>query len=150
MINPQSIILKTGNQVINLNNSDNIKSIYLGSGESDINSIIDFIYSTSEIKTNVDIKIVLTDKAKLSLNCKLIIPKNIKFIEGFLRIKVLILSQDARVSITPCLEIHENDVKCGHALAIGVPDRNHIEYLISRGLDLKQAIQLIVDGFLNN
>ena len=61
--------------------------------------------------------------------------------------KNLLLSDDALMDTAPQLEIHNNDVKCRHAAAIGRLDQDAIFYLRSRGMARDVARSLLVHAF---
>lgn len=125
-----------------------IHGLFVGKKSDSITSNVIITCSKPGIKSRINIKSVLYDTASINLNCKIVIPKGIKNIDCYLDIKILNLSDQATVNVIPGLEILENDVKCGHSLIIGKPDKDQIKYLQSRGLSEKQAIDLIVQGFL--
>ena len=60
----------------------------------------------------------------------------------------LLLSEEARADSLPNLEIEADDVKCSHGATVGQLDRDHLFYLMSRGIPRKQAERLVVIGFL--
>lgn len=60
----------------------------------------------------------------------------------------LILSEYARAESLPNLEIEADDVRCSHGATVGQLDREHLFYLMSRGLTRAQAQRLAVTGFL--
>lgn len=57
------------------------------------------------------------------------------------------LSDDAWAESVPNLEIHNNDVRCAHASAMGPIDEEQRWYLESRGVPTAVADRLIVAGF---
>ena len=61
----------------------------------------------------------------------------------------LILSRGAHVHAIPMLDIQASDVRCSHASATGPVDRDQIFYIRSRGVSLREALRLIVAGFLS-
>ena len=63
--------------------------------------------------------------------------------------KALLLSENSEFNSKPELEIYADDVKCSHGSTSGNVDENSIHYLMTRGLSKKQAVQLLVSGFLN-
>ena len=63
--------------------------------------------------------------------------------------KALLLSENSEFNSKPELEIYADDVKCSHGSTSGNVDENSIHYLMTRGLTKKQAVQLLVNGFLN-
>ena len=50
----------------------------------------------------------------------------------------------------PQLEIYADDVKCSHGSTTGKLNKDAIFYLRSRGLDLKSARELLLNGFVND
>ena len=63
--------------------------------------------------------------------------------------KNLILSPNARVNSIPQLEIYEDDVKCSHGSTTGQIEEEALFYLQSRGINRKDALELMVRGFAN-
>ena len=61
----------------------------------------------------------------------------------------LLLSREAHVDSNPVLEIEANDVRCSHGATTGPVDPDELFYLQSRGLPLKVAQRLIVEGYFN-
>jgi Fe-S cluster assembly protein SufD len=63
----------------------------------------------------------------------------------------LLLSGSAKADSDPVLEILTADVvRCGHAATVGPVDQEALFYLESRGLDRRQALQLLVAGFFQS
>ena len=62
--------------------------------------------------------------------------------------RVLMLSDKARADANPILLIDEYEVQAGHAASISRVDQEQLYYLMSRGLEEKQAEKLIIHGFL--
>ena len=60
----------------------------------------------------------------------------------------LLLSDDAEFSTKPELEIFADDVACGHGATVTEIDRDHLFYLMARGVDEKQARGLLIKAFL--
>ena len=63
--------------------------------------------------------------------------------------KALLLDDNSEFNSKPELEIYADDVKCSHGSTSGSIDENSIHYLMTRGLTKKEAIQLLINGFLN-
>lgn len=64
--------------------------------------------------------------------------------------RVIKLSNDTWAESVPNLEIHNNDVRCAHASAVGPVDPDQLFYLQSRGVPTLAAERLIVGGFFND
>lgn len=60
----------------------------------------------------------------------------------------ILLLDDAMATSIPILEIEVDEVKASHSSTIGTIDDNQLFYLTSRGLNLKQAKRMIINGFL--
>lgn len=67
--------------------------------------------------------------------------------DGYQANRNLILSKGARADSIPGLEILADDVRCTHGATVGKIDENELFYLLSRGIPLNEAEQLIVEGF---
>ena len=67
---------------------------------------------------------------------------------AFQTFRNLLLSASAGADPIPVLEIEADDVKCGHAAAVGPVDPEHLFYLQSRGIPAPEAERMIVLGFL--
>ena len=63
--------------------------------------------------------------------------------------KALLLSDDSEFSSKPELEIYADDVKCSHGATSGNVDEDSIYYLMTRGLNRKESVKLLIDGFLS-
>lgn len=59
----------------------------------------------------------------------------------------LLLSQRAKADSVPKLEIEANDVRCSHGATVAPVDREMLYYLMSRGLEQREAERLVVEGF---
>ncbi len=59
----------------------------------------------------------------------------------------LALSHTARADSIPGLEIEADDVRCTHGAAVSQIDKEEVFYLMSRGIPLLLAEQMIVNGF---
>ena len=61
----------------------------------------------------------------------------------------LLLSEKARATSEPILEILNNDIsRCSHGATVGPVDPEHLVYLVSRGIPRGQAERMLVEGFL--
>jgi len=63
--------------------------------------------------------------------------------------KNLLLSTGAEIDTKPELEIYADDVKCAHGATIGQLDKNSLFYLVSRGIDRREANTLLTMAFIN-
>lgn len=61
--------------------------------------------------------------------------------------KNLLLSEDALVNTRPQLQIHADDVKCTHGVAIGSLDESQLFYLLTRGIGPREARDMLTYAF---
>lgn len=59
----------------------------------------------------------------------------------------LLLSDKAEIDTKPQLEIYADDVKCSHGTTVGQLDEAALFYLRTRGLDRRQATQILTHAF---
>ena len=62
--------------------------------------------------------------------------------------KAILLNDNTEFNAKPELEIYADDVKCSHGSASGSLNEDSIFYLMSRGLNYKEAKKLLINGFL--
>ena len=76
--------------------------------------------------------------------------KNIYTIEADQLSKNLLLSDDANIKSFPILEIYTDSIKCSHGSSVGMINENQLAYLMARGIEKKLAINMIIEGLLND
>jgi len=69
--------------------------------------------------------------------------------DAYQKARNLLLTDEAEANSMPGLEILADDVRCSHGATSGEIDRTELFYMMSRGIDEKQARRLIAFGFLN-
>jgi len=62
----------------------------------------------------------------------------------------MLAGEESRAKTIPCLEIEADDVKAGHAAAIGKVDAEEMFYLQSRGINKKDAEEMLVMSFFES
>ena len=62
----------------------------------------------------------------------------------------ILLSETARITTQPQLEIYADDVKCSHGATVGQMDAEAILYMRQRGLSEAQARRLQIEGFVGD
>ncbi len=113
-----------------------------------------------EIKTRVNhlapncksyqkVKKVLNSEGKGIFQGKIFVKDIAQKTDAYQLSKAILLSENSEFDSKPELEIYADDVKCSHGSTSGSIDEDSIHYLMSRGLNRKEAIKLLVNGFLN-
>ena len=91
---------------------------------------------------------VLDDSARGVFQGRIVVHRDAQKSDGHQLNRTLLLSPRAEIDTKPELEIYADDVKCSHGATAGEPEADQLFYLRSRGLDLRSARSLIVEGFL--
>ena len=94
------------------------------------------------------IKSVLGKKTKSAYQGRIYVDSKAQKTDGYQLSKAILLDETSEFNAKPELEIYADDVKCSHGSASGSLDDNSIFYLMSRGLNYKQAKGLLINGFL--
>jgi Fe-S cluster assembly protein SufD len=68
--------------------------------------------------------------------------------DAYQKVRNLLLSDEAEANSAPGLEIEADDVRCTHGATSGQIEQEELFYLLSRGIPLRTAQRLIVQGFL--
>jgi len=63
--------------------------------------------------------------------------------------KALILNDNSEFDAKPELEIYADDVKCSHGSTSGSVDFDSVHYLKTRGIPEKDALKMLINGFLS-
>jgi len=103
---------------------------------------------TDNTKSYQLIKSVLDDYSKSAYQGKIFVNSDAQKTDGYQLSKAILLSENAEFNAKPELEIYADDVKCSHGSASGSLNQHSIFYLMSRGLNYKQATELLINGFL--
>lgn len=96
------------------------------------------------------IKKVLEDDAESDYIGKIIIEKPAQQTSSFLEDATLVLGDHTKNRSDPILEIEADDVKASHGATTGRVDKEHVYYLMSRGLTPQEAEDIIVEGFFES
>jgi Fe-S cluster assembly protein SufD len=91
---------------------------------------------------------VVTGKAQGVFQGRINVHQKAQKTDAKMACNTLLLSDDAEFSTKPELEIFADDVQCGHGATVTEIDRNHLFYLMARGIDERTARGLLVKAFL--
>lgn len=90
---------------------------------------------------------ILKDRSRAVWNGKAIVHKGADGTDANQANHNLLLSSHAEINAKPELEIYADDVKCSHGTTVGQLDEAALFYLRSRGLDKREATQMLVHAF---
>ncbi len=90
---------------------------------------------------------VLDGRSTGVFNGKIIVRADAQKTDAIQNNKNLLLSREAEVNTKPQLEIDANDVRCTHGATVGQIDKESMFYLQSRGINRKEARNLLTYAF---
>jgi len=124
-----------------------LKGIYFASGEQffDFHTLQD--HQVGNTTSDLLFKGALQDVARTVYAGLIRIEKGAARSDAYQANRNLVLSDKAKATSIPMLEIDNNDVRCTHGATVGPVDPNHLFYLRSRGIPERTAKRMIVQGF---
>src|SRR5438445_5756760 len=127
-----------------------LKGIYFASGEQffDFHTLQD--HQVGNTTSDLLFKGALQDVARTVYAGLIRIEKGAARSDAYQANRNLVLSDKAKATSIPMLEIDNNDVRCTHGATVGPVDPNHLFYLRSRGIPESTAKRMIVQGFFGD
>lgn len=148
----QFTIEKSGEYLVKLVGSGaevEIAGALQAKGKEKIDVTVVIHHQAPHTRANTTLRGVGDDNATVRFVGRIKIDEKCGDTNSFLTERILLLSNDAKAEAIPDLEILSDDVKCSHAASISRIPEEHLFYLMSRGINRKQAEALVVEGFLN-
>lgn len=90
---------------------------------------------------------ILNDSAKGVFSGKILVRQDAQKTDAKQSNNALLLSDEAQIDAKPQLEIYADDVKCTHGATVGQLDEKAVNYLRTRGIPGKKAIQMLTYAF---
>jgi len=100
-------------------------------------------------KSNQKVKNVMCSESKGVYQGKIYVKNVAQKTDAYQLSKALLLDDNSEFNSKPELEIYADDVKCSHGSSSGSIDQDSLHYLMTRGLNRKNATALLIKGFLN-
>jgi Fe-S cluster assembly protein SufD len=124
-----------------------LKGIYFASGEQffDFHTLQD--HQVGNSTSDLLFKGALQDVARTVYAGLIRIEKGAFRSDAYQANRNLVLSEHAKATSIPMLEIDNNDVRCTHGATVGPVDPQSLFYLQSRGIPAATAKRMIVQGF---
>jgi Fe-S cluster assembly protein SufD len=124
-----------------------LKGIYFASGEQffDFHTLQD--HQVGNTRSDLLFKGALQDTARTVYAGLIRIEKGAARSDAYQANRNLVLSDHAKATSIPMLEIDNNDVRCTHGATVGPVDPQSLFYLESRGIPRATAKRMIVQGF---
>jgi Fe-S cluster assembly protein SufD len=125
-----------------------ISGAFLGRGGEHIDTTLVVDHAVPYCESRELFKGVLTDRAHGVFQGKVIVRPNAQKSDGKQMAQVLMLSQDAEFDSKPELEIHADDVVCGHGSTVAEIDDDLLFYMRARGIPVTEARALLIESFI--
>jgi Fe-S cluster assembly protein SufD len=127
--------------------SAELKGVYFASGEQffDFHTLQD--HQVGNTTSDLLFKGALQDTSRAVYAGLIRIEKGAARSDAYQANRNLVLSEHAKATSIPMLEIDNNDVRCTHGATVGPVDPMSMFYLQSRGIPETTAKRMIVQGF---
>jgi Fe-S cluster assembly protein SufD len=127
-----------------------LKAIYFASGKQffDFHTLQD--HQVGNTRSDLLFKGALQDTARTVYAGLIRIEKGAARSDAYQANRNLVLSDHAKATSIPMLEIDNNDVRCTHGATVGPVDPQSMFYLQSRGIPAPTAKRMIVQGFFGD
>jgi Fe-S cluster assembly protein SufD len=119
----------------------------LGAGAEHVDTTLVVDHAVPGCDSRELFKAVLADRARGVFQGKVIVRPDAQKTDGKQMAQALMLSEDAEFDSKPELEIHADDVACGHGSTAAELDADMLFYLCSRGIVLEDARALLIESF---
>jgi Fe-S cluster assembly protein SufD len=125
-----------------------ISGCFLGRDAEHIDTTLVVDHAVPGCESRELFKGVLAGRARGVFQGKVIVRPDAQKTDGKQMAQVLMLSEDAEFDSKPELEIHADDVVCGHGSTTAEIDPEMLFYLRSRGIPVEQARALLIESFV--
>jgi Fe-S cluster assembly protein SufD len=127
-----------------------LKAIYFASGNQffDFHTLQD--HRVGNTRSDLLFKGALQDVSRTVYAGLIKIEKHAAHSDAYQANRNLVLSDKAKATSIPMLEIDNNDVRCTHGATVGPVDPEHLFYLRSRGIPEATAKRMLIQGFFGD
>ncbi len=125
-----------------------IRGVNLLRGKEHVDTTLLIEHAAGHCDSREQFKSVLDDESHNVFQGKIVVKPHAQKTDSKMMTRALLLSNEAEADNKPELEIFADDVVCGHGATAGALDPNLKFYLMSRGIDDKQADALLIQAFI--
>ena len=127
----------------------NLFGLYFVDKENHIDHHTTIEHKEANCNSNEHYKGILSGKSTGVFNGRIHVHPDAQKTDAIQNNQNLLLSDDAIIHTKPELEIYADDVKCTHGATVGQLDEKGLFYLRSRGLNRKEAQQILIRAYVN-
>ena len=131
---------------VNENSSLEVNTTYLATNNKEV--VFDLYNKSHDSNVDITNNIVCLQDSSFSLDCIGTIVKGAKRSKCHQKSHCLTMDNPKKARVLPVLNIDEDDVEASHSLSSGTIDEEILFYMNSRGLDKKNALNLILKSYL--
>ena len=140
----QEVIVKTTGEGADFK----LRGVNLLAGDTHVDVTMVLDHAVPHTTSTEVVRNVVTGRAKGVFQGRINVHQIAQKTDAKMACNTLLLSDDGEFSTKPELEIFADDVACGHGATVTEIDRNHLFYLMARGVDEKTARGLLIRAFL--
>ena len=125
-----------------------LRGVNLLRGKEHVDTTMLIEHAAGHCASREQFKSVLDDQGHNVFQGKIVVKPHAQKTDTKMMTRALLLSDEAEADNKPELEIFADDVVCGHGATAGALDPGLKFYLMSRGIDDKQAEALLIQAFI--
>ena len=124
-----------------------LNGLFVPSGTQHMDNHMRVVHACEHGDSRQFYKGVLNDQATGVFTGRIVVREGAQKTDAKQTNRNLLLSDKARITARPQLEIYADDVKCTHGATTGQLDENALFYLQARGIPTDQARAMLIDAF---
>lgn len=121
--------------------------LYLTDKSQHVDNYVNIDHAFPNCTSNQLFKGVIDDVATGTFNGRILVRPDAQGTRAYQSNNSILMTDAAKMDTKPQLEIFADDVKCSHGATIGQLDQDALFYLISRGIDRREARLMLMFGF---
>lgn len=125
----------------------NLAGVYAVDGSRHADHHLTIDHACPKTRSNQLYKGILEDRSRGVFTGRVVVRAGSQKIKAVQSNPSLLLGAGAVAETRPQLEIYADDVACNHGATIGRLDEDSLFYLLSRGIDPREARRILVSGF---
>ncbi len=140
------------NQIIDLNEPHAevyMSGAYLADRQQHIDNHTFIRHNAPECHSDELFKGILDDSAHCVFKGLIKVEKDAQLTQSYQKNNNLLLTDKAVINTLPQLEIYADDVKCSHGATVGYLNEEEMFYLVSRGINKKEARLMLMNAFVS-
>ncbi|NJR13326.1 MAG: Fe-S cluster assembly protein SufD [Phyllobacteriaceae bacterium] len=126
-----------------------LRGMNLLSGKRHVDVTMTVLHSVEHTSSTEFIRNVATGEAKGVFQGQIRVAAQAQKTDARMACNTLILSDEAEFLAKPELEIFADDVACGHGATVAEINRDHLFYLMARGVSAAEARAMLVRAFVS-